>query len=263
MSDDASQTTLNASTRPIEHALARLDLIDVAAWCAFERARTIRLPSCPSIELAQALIQRLEWKGVLRVGGHGERSGLPMRAIYDPLTWSYGDLDPSETLEPILLEQLHRLSSTTESSLLKLALWKELATAELSGYLRHLLERQWMSGAWAVDLLRSIAAELDVLPLGKRRYVIWAGVREGSAAFLRSAGDPHTVYESMLVDMRRRARWIAGDQSRDIGFVPAQGWRRSILLSLFVDEITSLGEQYWQMIPSLKAIETFAHKVNR
>lgn len=186
-----------------------------------------------------------------------------MRAIYDPLTWSYGDLDHSRTLEPILLEQLHRLSSATDASLLKLALWKDLAAAELSGYLRHLLERQWMNGAWAVDLLRSVAPELELLPLGKRRYVIWAGVREGSTAFLRSAGDPHTVYESMLVDMRRRARWIAGDPSRDIGFVPAQGWRRSILLSMFVEEITSLGEQYWQMIPSLKAIETFAHKANR
>lgn len=186
-----------------------------------------------------------------------------MRAIYDPLIWSYRDLDQSETLEPVLLEHLHTLAAAADSALLKLALWKELAAAELTGYLRHLLERQWMSGAWATALLGSIAAELEVLPLGKRRYVIWAGVREGSAAFLRTAGDPCKVYEAMHVDMRRRARWIAGDQSRDLGFIPAQGWRQSILLTLFVDEITSLGERYWQMIPSRKAIETFASKSNQ
>ena len=139
----------------------------------------------------------------------------------------------------------------------KLALWKQLAEAELGSYLNYLLEKQWMSGALAPGLLSSLAPEMEFLSLRQRRYIAWVGVREGAAAFLRFLGDPNKAYDSMIVDMRRRARWVANDPESSVEFVPAQGWRRPILLSLFIDEMTSLGEQYWRMVPTQSALDQF------
>lgn len=192
----------------------------------------------------------------MRLGAQGRRPAQ-IRAIYDPLSWQYDGFEDLDRLQSALLSHLYELSASADQSPLKLNLWKELAWAEASGYMRHLLARQSMEGDWANSLLQSVALDMDALPLGKQRYVVWAGVRQGSVAYLRSAGNPAAVYESIQNDMRRRARWVAVEPNREIGFVPAQGWRRSILLSLFIEEMTTLGDQYWSLIPSLEAIEAF------
>ena len=251
VSDETSQATLCPPNRSIERVLAPLDLIDVAAWCAFERSRSRLSPICPSSQLAHTLLCRLEWRNVLRRVTAQSAPLDAARAIYDPVAWVYEAFDAPAGLETILLLRLKQLRSAPFAGAQLLTLWKMLADAELESYFTYLLERQTLPGAWAARLIDELGNEFENLPLSHRRYIAWAGAREASAVLLRSCCQPAVVLASTAADMRRRTRWITAQPDKALGFVPSTSSRRGLLLSLFIDEITTLGERYWSEKPAI------------
>ena len=220
-----------------------------------------RAPITPCFSLTQALLSLLRRRGVLELCSDGDLSAPESlrRAIYDPLTWRYlrGWAHISD-LESKLRCWLIELASSDDTAADKLALWRVLASAELEGYLAHLLRRHGLSPQWAVDIDDSGAYWDSGLSLAQMRYVVWASVREGAGAFLRSGGNQERTRDAIANELRRRSRWIEGHVDFGQRFLPAPGARRSILLTTFLEDVAPLGPRYWLIAPSLASLRDLA-----
>jgi len=81
------------------------------------------------------------------------------------------------------------------------------------------------------------------------RYVIWASVREGASAFLKSNGDDSAAREAILAEIWRRARWVETKPDWGAGFVPAASGLQSIMLTIFLEDVAPIGARYWTQPP--------------
>ena len=254
----ASQPTLDPPHDPTPaERLRALDLIESAALLALGRAAVDSAPATPCFALTRELADVLEGRGLLTVCGEDDASeaGAPVRAIYDPISWRYRlpDTTSAEFLES-LRSQVRDLAREPTSNGLRCSLWRTLASAELEGYLAHLLRRHGFDARWASDVRDSGRRWDRGLSLAQARYVVWASVREGAAVWLRSGGDEDEVREALASEVRRRSAWIETRPDWGASFVPAPGGRQSILLSIFLDDVAPIGTRYWLVAPSEAAL---------
>ena len=254
----APQPTLDDSHEtPPAPALASFDLIETAAALAFTRAALERAPIAPHIGLTIELAALLQSRGFFAVclEDDASRSDPPVRAVYDALAWRYGFEEPAgEALARVLGIQLERLSRDPESRPLKASLWRSLASAEIEGYLAHLLRRHGFDARWAADVRDGGERWRRGLSLAQLRYVVWASVREGAAAYLRSSGESEDARDAIVNEIRRRSRWMESKPDWAQGFLPAAGFRQSILVTMFLSEVAPIGNRYWLEPPSELAL---------
>jgi hypothetical protein len=267
LTHEAAQPTLNRTLEaPPAEALHALNLVEAAALRALQHATAQRAPITPCFTLTQALVVLLARRGILELRTDGDlNGGEPLwRALYDPLRWRYlSGWEHTPQLEGALRDWLRELVHRKDAAAVKLTIWRLLANAEIEGYFAHLLRRHGFSPQWAVDASDSTAAWGSGLSLAQMRYVVWASVREGAAAFLRSGGDAEGAREAIALELRRRARWIEGRPDLGQTFLPHPNARRSTLLVVFLEEIAPLGQAYWLANPSTDAIRTLSARLGK
>lgn len=260
LTHDARQPTLDRSCEsPPAEDLEALSLVEVAALLAFLRSTHDRAPISPCAGLTQALATWLEQRGAIGLAVRGDAwdaSGI-MRAIYDPLAWRVR-LQPAGhgDLASLLASRLIALVREDESLKDKLTLWELLANAEVEGYFTHLLRKHGFDPDWALDTRDEAQRWRPGLSLSQLRYVVWASVREGAAAYLRSRGDPDEARSAISQELRRRARWVEVRPDAGLSFMPATTSRQSVLLRLFLEDIAPIGKQYWLVPPELSVLRS-------
>lgn len=260
LTNDGRQPTLDRSRElPPAEDLAALNLVEVAALLALLRSTNDRAPISPCAGLTQALACWLEQRGAIELAEDRNllHASPAMRAIYDPLAWRVRWPNAGD---PDLAAQVHaRLAELTqgEDALgYKFTLWELLANAEVEGYLTHLLRKHGFDPDWALDARDQSERWKMGVSLAQMRYVAWASVREGAAAYLRSGGDPDEARTAIAQEIRRRARWVQSRPGAGYTFLPAPTTRQAVLLRLFLEDIARIGNQYWLVPPSLEAMRT-------
>lgn len=112
-----------------------------------------------------------------------------------------------------------------------------------------------MEPSWARALVDRTESELEELCLAQRRAMLWVGLKEGAATFLRTKGDPKQCLDAIVSEIRRQARWLRRHQPLSAEWVPSTAWRQPLLLRGFLATFP-LGYRYWTEVPSATAIET-------
>ncbi|MGN6519982.1 MAG: hypothetical protein ACTHK2_11225 [Dokdonella sp.] len=256
MSHETTQPTLDRTTpaTPAEN-LQALTLLETAALLAIHRATLDRAPITTSAYLTEALFVLLEKRRVLQRCDEEDlrRPDGLQRAIYDPVCWRYlGDWQATPLIGSAIEGRLRTCAGSEHSLHDRLQLWRALADAEAEGYLAHLLRRHAFEARWAMDLA-PIPWESGIT-LSQMRYVIWASVREGAAAFLRTSSDSDHARNVIASAVRRRAQWIAGRPDVGQSFVPQASARPPLLLTIFLSDVAPLGRAYWLSTPTLDAL---------
>lgn len=252
-----TQPTLPPTDSDLPHYAQSLGLLRLATWYALERSTSTQAPLSTSAGLTRQLFLSLEEVGLLRVAKGGDRK--VRRALYEPLAWCYQyDWGDTARLQTTLLTALQEISSEESTKRAKLELWEVLAGAEIEAYLAHLLRRHTFDPAGAGQIVHAMTDEWSGHCLARRRYLAWFGMRGAAAALLRTGMDEDAARIAMLVEMRRRSRWLAGrdaedaQSKREYCFVPDPQWRRPHLLEVFLTVVHPIGEAYWTQLPELE-----------
>lgn len=251
------QPTLGSPRDPAPASrLEALDLVETAGLLAFQQSTTSRAPTTPYFALTVELAEQLHGRGVIAVCADDDRSvGIPVRAIYDPIAWRYCWPEASEPdFGHRALAHLSQLGRHSEAAGEKASLWRTLANAELEGYFAHLLRRHGFDPMWASDIRDDGDRWYKGLSLAQARYLVWASVREGAAVFLRTGEDSEEAREAMMVEMKRRAKWLETRPELGATFLPLSNARQSLLLSVFLDHVARIGTRYWLAPPAERGL---------
>lgn len=90
-----------------------------------------------------------------------------------------------------------------------------------------------------------------MLSLGRKRYVLWASMRNSASEFIQSGLDQEAARRALDREIGRRCIWLAGrDQggflaTKDFCFLPSQGWRQPLILDIAMETFLPLGMRYW------------------
>ncbi|KXU96098.1 hypothetical protein D7Y32_04930 [Stenotrophomonas maltophilia] len=102
------------------------------------------------------------------------------------------------------------------------------------------------------DGLQSIGSpEWNALSLGRKRYVLWASMRNSASEFIQSGLDEHAARRALDREIKRRCIWLAGREQagtlarKDFCFLPGQGWRQPLILDVAMETFLPLGMAYW------------------
>jgi len=251
VSHDCAQQTLHAPAgSPSGEVVASLSLTEAASWLAVERSARQKAPISTSLRLTYGLISVLEDRGLVRLDIEG-RAPSVKRSIFDPVCWTVcipsgaGEAE----LEALLLDRVRSLAMSTESAAERVALWRALAYAEAESYLAAQLRKHGFDPTWAERLLAALEHEWSGVPLARRRYLIWASVRQGASIYMQSSGDLTRSFSAIETELRRRGRWLAateaGSQVTEGTFLPYPSWIRPLLLDIYLSEICDEPETYW------------------
>lgn len=253
---DSQPTLDDLPDPPVADGLESLCLIEGAALLAMWHSTTERAPTTPSPSLTTFLSDWLHRRRVIELGPRlklGE-AWTTVRAIYDPLTWRYLWADAADvSFYERLLDQVRQQSDSEGTADQRFRLWKMLADAELESYFASLLRRHGFDTRWAHDLLMEPGRwDSGRITLSQMRYAVWAGVREGASMFLKSDGDLDETREAIFREICRRVVWMATRPDWGANFMPGPGGMKAILLRVFLDHVTRLGDRYWTVAPSVE-----------
>lgn len=257
MSNDTTQPTLSSRHQgSLADRIDALELVDLLALASFESSRDDHAPISSTLRFTFELAGRLRQAQVLQLLEDAPRGLVwgQARAIYDPIAWAYlaDPLERGVMRHHLAMRIQQRVADgATEGALW---LWQRLADAEFESYGAHLLRRHQMEPTWARALVDRTESELEELCLAQRRAVLWLGLKEGAATFLRTKGDAKQCLDAIVCEIRRQARWLRRHQPLASEWVPSTAWRQPLLLRSFLAAIP-LGHRYWTEVPSVAAIE--------
>lgn len=233
-----------------------LDLTQVAVWLAFDRATTIAAPVSTGIALTQELLAGLERKGMLREPCAGDRR--VQRALYEPFSWVYPEEISKDggRLQAMLLRVLRdRIAEPGKLRAARDALWNQLAEAELSTYLMHLMRKHAMDADGAMSIVHALGDEWALHSLGRQRYLVWHAIRGGAAALVQSRMDQDLARQKLFEELRRRSRWLLLERERkslppaEYCFLPEFGRRTPLLLQILQEHLLAAPTMYWTQVP--------------
>jgi hypothetical protein len=155
----------------------------------------------------------------------------------------------------LLLSRTRDLSRRPEVRGEKIGLWHALAYAEAESYFAVLLRKHGFDPTWSELIHARLEHEWSAQPLARRRYLIWAGVRQGAAVYMQSGGDLAQAFSAIETELRRRGRWLAANASDSRAgkfyFFPYPSWTRPLLLDIYLTEIRDSPDGYWtEAMPS-------------
>lgn len=250
------QPTLSEESDLVER-LDALDLVQVAAWLALERATTVAAPVSTGTDLTRELFSDLAQCGVLREARPGDKR--VRRALYEPLAWAYPDgctLDGTRLQTQLLQLLREKISAPAILSAGRAALWTLLGEAELYSYLRHLMRKNALDPDGAAIVVHALRHEWPTHSLGRQRYLTWYAIRGGTAALVQSGMDQELARQRMIDELRRRSRWVLLQQdykridADNYCFLPDLGKRTPLLLRILQDEFLDEPSTYWSHVPS-------------
>jgi hypothetical protein len=150
----------------------------------------------------------------------------------------------------MLTDALMRWAAECGSGL-KRGLGLSLGRSETRSYLANLLRKHRLDPSVG-DRLRSMQlAEWDALSLGRKRYVLWASMRNASSEFLQGAIDGEDARRVLDREIGKKIAWLlsrshAGSlAATDFCFLPDHSWRRPLMLDVAMETFLPLGARYW------------------
>ena len=245
-----NQPTLISHWPELDNFVRSIGPFLACAWCALERSRTASSPVAPEGLASQALDTLAALRVLHRIPVEGARSAA--RSLYEPLAWSYQPpwSRTGVNLEIALSSALLQWSVECSPSI-KRNLGASLAATEARAYLANLLRKHRMEPSIADELRSTGLPEWRALSLGRKRYVLWASMRNSASEFIQSGLDEDAARDALDREIGRRCIWLAGRNlagalaPKDFCFVPSQGWRQPLILDVAMDTFLPLGMRYW------------------
>lgn len=220
------------------------------AWCALERSRTVSAPVAAE-GLASAALDTLASLQVLqRTPFEGLKPDA--RSLYEPLAWTYQAAWSRKgvNLEAKLTNALIRWAAECPAGA-KRSLGNSLAESEARAYLANLLRKHRLRPALGDGLRSTQLPEWNALSLGRKRYVLWASMRNAASEFLQSDMDEEAARRALDREINKRCTWLATRSqfgslaTTDFCFLPDRGWRQPLILDVALGTFIPLGKEYW------------------
>jgi hypothetical protein len=247
-----AQPTLTDWDSDLTLIVQSLGVVRVLVWYAFEQSTTVAAPISTGSELTSRYFQSLVEASLLRPA---ERSDVAARhSLYDPYRWLY--LGPqSLNLSACQLLLLARSPRYCDSTQARLALWSDLADAELRTYTALLFKKSGYPLDRISEFLELMHRECRQHPLGIKRYLVWHGMRLASRIAPRAGSDPNLAWQVLSSEIRRKSHWLSLMRSRghDVAtkytFAPPASWKKPILLGAFQSTFLADPQIYWKSLP--------------
>lgn len=245
-----SQQTLIEPWPELDSFVRSLGPFLACAWCALERSRTKNSPVAAEGLASQALDTLANLRVLHRVPV--EHSRLAARSLYEPLAWSYESPWSSSdvSLEVALTRALTQWSA--ECSLnAKRRLGASLASTEAQAYLANLIRKHRLEPSLGDGLQSTNSPEWHALSLGRKRYVLWASMRNSASEFMQRGLVEEAARRALDREISRRCTWLAArEQSgtltvKDFCFLPSHAWRQPLILDVAMETFLPLGIRYW------------------
>ncbi len=220
------------------------------AWCALERSRTVSAPVAAE-GLASAALDTLTSLRVLqRTSIQGIKADA--RSLYEPLAWTYQAawLRKDVNLEAGLTKALIQWAAECPVSA-KRSLGVSLAESEARAYFANLLRKHRLHPALGDGLSSIQLPQWNALSLGRKRYVLWASMRNAASEFLQSDMDEEAARRVLDREINRRCTWLAvraqsgALATTDFCFLPDRGWRQPLILDVAMGTFLPVGKHYW------------------
>lgn len=236
--------------------LRGLDPIMLAVWCALELSAREGTVVTANRELTQALLAELEATGAIVLLQRPAAGASSLTA--ESVSWAYrSPCLPADGLPPILFNLLTSVDRTRYSARIR-QLWSTLADSESESYLAYQLRSHHMNPYDASWIIAVLGNDWHGHTLGRRRYLTWFGIRGAASTLLRSNIDRSMARSSLVVEIRKRGRWlssrsstVADEDQSTYCFVPDTRWRRPTLLSVALSTILPIGNRYWTDHPEV------------
>lgn len=244
------QPTLIAPWPELDEFVRSIGPFLACAWCALERSRSISSPVA-SGTLASDALDTLATLQVLR-RNPVEDTGSEARSLYEPLAWSYQSSwsRPDANLEALITGSLTRWAGECRSAV-KRSLGASLGRSEARAYLANLLRKHRLDPSLGDTLRSTRLAEWEALSLGRKRYVLWASMRNASPDFLQADMDGEFARRVLDREIGKTIWWLLGRAqsgslaSTDFCFLPGHGWRQPLMLDVAMETFLPLGRRYW------------------
>ncbi len=181
-----------------------------------------------------------------------EARETPIEGLQWRFTWNAYEAD---RLAPALRDYLQTVPRDDFAIALRLELWRELAVAEGERFFESQLSKHQFDTGWAQDLVfvhRECGLELSA---AQWRYCAWAATRQGASfAQQQKVPDPARVREIIFAEPRKRVGPVASGQWTNTSFMPFNARPESALSTLFVENLTTLGELFGALVPNEVAL---------
>jgi hypothetical protein len=245
-----SQPTLISPWPELDNFVRSIGPFLACAWCALERSRTASSPVAAEGLASQALDTLAALRVLHRVSV--ERSRDAARSLYEPLAWSYRSPWSRQdvNVEAALTSALSRWAADCSPGVRR-SLGVSLAATESRAYLANLLRKHRLEPSLGDGLTSTESPEWHALSLGRKRYVLWASMRNAASEFIQSGLDEAAARLALDREIGRRCIWLAGREqagilgAKDFCFLPSQAWRQPLILDVAMETFLPLGIRYW------------------
>lgn len=244
-----NQPNLNALRPELDSFIRSIGPFLACAWCALEKSRTVSAPAAPQGLTIQAL-ETLSSLNVLQLVPLNQKGAA--RSLYEPFAWAYhtpwdhrsGSLDRSLTVA------LARWAKDCPARS-RVRLWTSLGESEAAAYLANLLRKHRMNESIARQLPSIETEEWAHLSLGRKRYVMWSGMRAAASELLRSGMCEASASHVLDREIRAKTKWLIQREqagsiiTTDFCFLPDAQWRRPLIVEIALATFLPIGQAYW------------------
>lgn len=247
-----AQQTLTDGISDLTSIVQSLGTVRALAWYAFEQSTTTAAPISTGSELTNKYFQSLVDAYLLRPA---QRSDAEARcSLYDRHHWLYINPQLSGMSACQLLSRVRALSRR-DITHARLALWHDLADAELRTYTALLFKKSGYPSDRVDEFLRLMDCAWRQHPLGIKRYLAWHGMRLASSIAPPSGSNSSVALQVLCNEVCRKSHWLSLMRSRghDVSakytFAPPANWRKPILLGAFQSTFLANPQIYWMSTP--------------
>ncbi len=245
-----NQPTLTSPWPELDEFVRSIGPFLGCAWCALERSRVVSAPVASGGLASDALDTLATLQVLSRIPIEDPRPVA--RSLYEPLAWSYRAFwsRSGSNLDTLLTGALVRLAADSDSRA-KRRLGVALGRNEARAYLANLLRKHRLQPSLGDGLRSTQRTEWEALSLGRKRYVLWASVRNASSEFLHSDMEEEAIRHALDREICRTISWLLGRAhsgslaATDYCFVPGHGWRQPLILDVAMETFLPLGRRYW------------------
>ena len=245
-----NQPTLISPWPELDSFVRSLGPFLACAWCALERSRTASAPVAAGTLGSEALDTLASLQVLERACIEG--STFAARSLYEPLAWNYHHRwsRPGVNLEALLMDILARWTADCPIEA-KRRLGASLSESDARAYLANLLRKHRLPPSLGDGLRSTQLMEWHALGLGRKRYVLWASLRNTASQLLQRDMTDATIRQMLDREINSRTIWLLRRAqsgmlaTSDFCFVPAQGWRKPLILDIAMETFLPLGQEYW------------------
>lgn len=255
MSHGLDQLTLSPPRPDLDSLVGSFGPYYTCLWCALEESTTVNAPIASDPAEVKQLLRYLRAAGI--VLAESDCSSSLRRAIYQPISWSYAPpWDTDDSLARRLSVAMGRWRGDAGLQQ-RLDLWSRVSNAEILAYLANQLRRHGMSPQRSVDIVGMQEHHWFNLSVGRRRYVVWSGMRSAASAMLQYGMDEERAIIALGSEMKVRSRWLHLREReghlgpKEFSFTPNVGWRRPIVIDVALNSLLGAGSDYGNLCPSV------------